>query len=567
MLPFPIAASQTDANSPVDDNLMDSIRLDLDYLENVISTQGAIFTFNANGPLRRLAPYKKPIDTVAMYNQFKPTKVRALLKKSGLSGTLQIDIRRMSTPKTPIVGIAHLFDSGTQSVGNIAPVLATQSISRSASPISTQSITFAKAALNIQSIINVGVNLWRYNLDAAPDSDWLSGATVTFGSCSNALNDGTFSIIEINQSGYPSVVISNSSGVSQNSAAGSAQINIMSYNQSNPVSAEFLAGDQSVFAGHTSGTNDGTFAIYKTNQAGNNIWVVHTGVTQGAASGTVSNLVWVFTFTSAPVTPDFTVGEKAKMASHTSGGNNGNFAIRAISSGGNNLYVYNPAGVAQAGVAGNVNTNRWVYALSVNPTADITAGDSLQLETHTAPGNNGIFVTKQVNHLGTNNVVIYNESGVTQGTVTGFVRTVKKLIQFSSDQSTVYSIGNYIDIIGVNDPLYNYTNGNDSFPIIAINYGGGANYNVVISVPTASKQVSPAGYIYTLASSILTAPFTIAADTTGQATSQGAPDANRFVQGSTTNVDGLLIPDGTPVALFVLSVPGGNPQDLTVIMH
>ena len=36
-LPYPISASQTDAQSPVDDNLMDSIRLDLDYLSSLFS--------------------------------------------------------------------------------------------------------------------------------------------------------------------------------------------------------------------------------------------------------------------------------------------------------------------------------------------------------------------------------------------------------------------------------------------------------------------------------------------------------------------------------------------------
>ena len=40
-LPYPIAPSQTDARSPVDDNLMDSIRLDLDYLD-AVATQGGV---------------------------------------------------------------------------------------------------------------------------------------------------------------------------------------------------------------------------------------------------------------------------------------------------------------------------------------------------------------------------------------------------------------------------------------------------------------------------------------------------------------------------------------------
>lgn len=567
-LPRPIAPSQTDSNSPVDDNLMDSIRIDLDYMDNVLSTQGAIFSFNANGPLRRLSAFKKPVDTVPMYNEFRPNKARAVLKKSGTGGSLEMDLRRIYTPNTPIVGIDHLFEGATQSVGNINPAVATQSIARSASPISTQSITFAKASINITSIINVGIDLWRYNLDATPDSDYLSGASVEFSSTSAPGNSGTFDVVEINDSGYPSIVISNASGVAQVSAAGSAQLNLMSYNMSNPVSVQYLAGDNAVFATHTSGTNDGTFPIYKTNQGGNNIWIVNAGVTQGGAAGTVSNLVWVFTFLSAVSTPDFTVGEKAKTTSHSSGANNGNFEIRAINSGGNNLYLYNSSGVAQAGVAGAVGTNRWAYGLSVDPSTFITAGDGLQLESHTTSANNGIFVCKQVNRLAVNNVIVYNESGVIQSSPAGFVRTVRKLIKFASDQSLVYSVNDIIDIIGASDPLYNYSDWVDSFLITGINYGGGANYNVVISLENGASQPNPSGFIYQRAVSILTAPFIVDAVAVGEPTPYvGAPTPVKFLTGETEDLDGLTIDDGVPLALYILSVPDGDPRDLTVTLH
>ncbi|NBW80084.1 MAG: hypothetical protein EBR27_13950, partial [Betaproteobacteria bacterium] len=124
--------------------------------------------------------------------------------------------------------------------------------------------------------------------------------------------------MEVNQSGFASVVISNPSGVAQTGAAGTAQLQLMSYNFTNPVSTEFVAGEQAVFASHTSANNNGTLTIYKINQSGNNIWVKKSnGVTQGAAAGTASVGRWVFVYSSAPATPDFTVGESAKMASHT----------------------------------------------------------------------------------------------------------------------------------------------------------------------------------------------------------------------------------------------------------
>lgn len=559
-LPYPIDPSQTDANSPVDDTLMDAIRLDLDYLDAILSSQGAIFSFNVNGPLQRLLGYMKPVDTVSLYNEFTPNKIRAILKKSGTAGTLRIDLRKMKSPKIPIVGVAHLFEGATQSIGNINPAIATQSVGRATPQIAIQSISYAKAAPNILSIINVGGNLWRYNLDSAPDADW-DGAQVTFDSATASGNNGTFPIHEINQSGYPSVVVDNASGVAQTTPDGTAQVNIMSYNFSNPVNADFTVGDSAVFASATDGSNNGTFPIFKRNQSGNNIWIVNVGAEQASAAGTADTLVWVYTFTAGAPTPDFTVGEKAKMTSHSSGGNDGNLLIRRINSGGNNLVVYNTAGVAQAGVAGAVGTNRWSYSLGVDPTSDITAGDSLQLEGHTNPANNLITNAVQVNRLAVNNIIIYNEAGVAQGSVVGFVRTSKKLIKFASDQSTLFADNvSLIDLIELIDPTYNLNDNVDAWPVLGQNYGGGANFNVIILAPGGASQVNPAGYVYTEYRSILTAPFEVGSDVT-------ALSENRYVGAMTTDLDGLVIPDQTPIGLFLLSTPDGDPSDLTVIMH
>lgn len=558
-LPFPISPGQTDANSPVDDNLMDSIRLDLDYLDNVLSTQGAILSFNINGPLAKMSVYKKAIDTVALYNPVQFTTARAVLKKSGVSGTLRMDLRRISSPRSPITGIDHFFEAVTQSIGNINPALATQSIQRSTPQIATQSITYAKAQANIQSIINVGTNLWRYNLDITPDVDWTT-AQITFASATAGGNNGTFPIVELNQSGFPSVVISNPSGVAQPGAAGTGQINIMSYNFVNPVSAQFTVGDQAVFASHTSGLNNGTFTIFKTNSGGNNIWVVNIGATQGGVAGNANNLIWIYTFTVA-AGADFAVGELAKFTSHTSGGNNGNLLVRSINTGGNNLYVYNTAGVAQAGVAGSVGTNRWSYGLSVDPAASITAGDTVQLEGHTNPANNLITTVKQVDRLATDNIIIYNVNGVVQGSAVGFVRTAKKIVKFATDQSANYTTGtSLVDLIGLQDALYNYNSTVDSFPVLEQNHGGGANFNLVISAPGAASQASPAGYVYIESKSILTAPFNLAADPT-------ANHSNRFTQVKTTSFVTGVIPDNTPIGLFILSMQSGDVRDLTVIMH
>lgn len=560
-LPYPIAASQTDAFSPVDDNLMDSIRLDLNYLDGLTSAGNYNFSFGLDGQLIGAAGFKRAVDVIPLYKSYGLGTCRFGLKKSGSSGSLQFDIRKHVEVKIPITEIAHQLDLATQSIANIAPALATQSITLATPTISTQTITFAKATINVQSIILLGNNRVRYNLASAPDSDWAIGDSVTFAGCTSGANNGTFVLVEINQSGFPSVVISNASGVAQTSAAGTAQLQLMSYNYVNPVSAEFVAGEQAVFASHTSANNNGTLTIYKINQSGNNIWVKKSnGVTQGAAAGTAQVGRWVYTYTLAVSSPDFTVGEKAKMASHTSGANNGNFTITALNSGGNNIVVYNPAGVAQGAAAGTANTNRWIYSLPSDPSSNISAGQTSQLESHTTAANNGIFTVKQVNRSSLNNIVIYNESGVAQAGVAGNTRHTRKLIKFSSDQSASFSLLSYIEMVGTVSGYYLKNESVGPLPVLEINRGGGANYNVVIDMPSAPSQASPAGYVQTEMKSIFNTPPTLANDLTSL-------ESNEWTSGSSTDFVAGTLAAGTFLGLYLLSIPTGDPQTFRVSLH
>jgi hypothetical protein len=560
-LPYPIAASQTDAQSPVDDNLMDSIRLDLDYLNSLFSGGNYDMSFGLDGDLSLAANFKRAVDTVPLYKSFSPVTCRFGLRQSGTSGQLQIDIRKHNEVKIPITGIDHQYDQATQSIVNIAPALATQSISLVTPSISTQSITFAKAAINVTSIIAVPSGRWRYNLASAPDADWAIGDSVTFASCTNAANNGTFTIVEVNQSGFPSVTIANPSGVAQTAAAGNAQLQLMSYNFTNPVSTQFVAGEQAVFAGHTSANNNGTLTIYAINQAGNNIWVKKSnGVAQGTATGTASVGRWVYTYTLAVTTPDFTVGEKAKMATHTNALNNGNFTITAINLTGNNLVVYNPAGVAQGAAAGTANTNRWIYSQPIDPSTQFTAGDFAQMEGHTSSANDGNLPVKQVNRSSLNNLVIYNEAGVAQAGIAGNSRHTRKLIKFATDQSASFTTASYIEMIDTPSALYNKADGRSPFQVLQVNRGGGSNFNVVIDYFGAPLQASPAGYVQTEMKSIFNAPPTLAIDVTGL-------QANDWVVGSSTNFISQTFTPNTSLGLYILQMPGGLPEDLKVTLH
>lgn len=559
-LPNPIAPSQTDAKSPVDDNLMDSIRLDLNYLDSLISGGSYAFSFGLDGELGAAASFKRAVDTVPLYKNFNPSTCRFGLRRSGTTGQLQIDIRKHAVLKIPIIGIDHQMDLATQSISNIAPALATQSITLATPTINTQSISFAKAALNVLSIIVVP-NGMRYNLSASLDADYAIGDTITFAGCSNALNNGSFVIVEINQSGFASVVVTNTSGVAQTSAAGTAQLQLMSYNYVNPVSTQFVAGEQCVFASHTTAANNGTKTIYAINQTGNNIWVKNpTGATQAGVLGNVSVGRWSYNYSSAVSTPDFTVGEKAKMASHTTAANNGNFTITAINLSGNNIIVSNAAGVAQGAAAGTANTNRWIYALPSDPSANVSIGQNSQLENHTTPANNGIFVVKDVKRSALNNIVIYNENGVAQAGVAGNTRHTRKLIKFSSDQSSNFTTLSFIEMIDLVDGSYVKHDGRLPYQVLEINRGGGANYNVVIENQGGASQSSPVGFLQTEMKSIFNSPPTLAIDTT-------ALTPNDWITTSTTNFIAQTLAANTVLGLYILQMPGGNPVDLKVTMH
>lgn len=560
-LPYPISPSQTDCQSPVDDNLMDSIRLNLDYLDTLFSGSDYALSFGLDGELIGAAGFYRAVDQVPLFKEFEPNTCRIGLRKSGMTGQFKIDIRKAVECKIPIIGIDHQWSEATQSISQAGSSLNTQSISLATPAIATQSITFAKSTLAVQSIINVGGNSWRYNFSTTPDADYDIGDSILFASCTAGANNGTFTITEVNQSGGSNVVVTNASGVAQTSAAGSGQLQLMSYNFVNPVSSEFVAGESCIFSGHTAGANDGTKAIYAVNSGGNNLWVKNaTGVAQIGVAGTTSVCRWLYAYSSAVSTTDYAVGEKAKMAGHFNALNDGNFTITAINSGSNNLIVYNPVGVAQGLVLGTANTNRWIYTQLTNPSSQWTVGDIGQLEGHTTAANNGFFVLKQINRTTNDNLVFYNEAGVAQAGVAGTTSHTNKLVKFSSNQSSVFTTDSFIEITGTPSGFYLLNDFRAPYQVLQVNRGGGSNFNVVINVQGGAAQASPAGYVQTEFKSIFTTLPEIDPDVT-------ALQANEWVTFVSTDLDTTQLPAGTVLALFILEYQSGDPQSIKVTLH
>jgi hypothetical protein len=96
--------------------------------------------------------------------------------------------------------------------------------------------------------------------------------------------------------------------------------------------------------------------------------------------------------------------------------------------------------------------------------------------------------------------------------------------------------------------------------VLEINRGGGSNFNIVIDVPEAEVQSSPAGYVSTEMKSILSSDFIVPVDIT-------SVEPNQHVIAETTDIVSALITAGDVVGLYILEVPTGAPTDLTVTIH
>lgn len=560
-LPRPIASTQTDAKSPIDDNLMDSLRINQEYLDTQITGGSALFDWNVNGKLGVATTLKgEALDTAIYFTEFSAGVCRAVLKKSGTGGKIKFDLRKVITPRTPITGIESLFIGSTQSVARVAGTIATQSIARTIASENTQSISYAKSTLNIQSITNLGNNLFKYNFTGSLlDSDYRIGDSILVASATDANNNGTFEIVEVNHSGIPSLVVVNASGVEQVGVAGTIELLLFSYNYTNPVNADIVVGENVLFSAHTSALNNGSKEVYKVNELGNNIWTYNsTGIEQVGVAGTADCERWVFAYSSSVIADHYVAGENALLASHTSGLNNGQKRIVEINRAGNNLIIYNPNGVVQGGAVGNASSNRWVYGFSTNPSTDVSVNDKMFFTGHTNALNDGIFTIVVVNIAASNNVVAYNQDGIAQAGVAGEGRHTYKKVKFSTDQSLVYAVGeSLIEIENAVSVLYNRAQDKAQIPVLDVNYGGGSNFNVVIDGQDFPEQPTPSGFIAQEARSIFIAPPEQTISTVGN-TSQ------RTIRLQSSNFKaGNILPSDT-LYLYLMEVPEGNPQSLTV---
>lgn len=507
-----ITSEQTDAKSPIDQQLMDAIRENLENFDTrLLLSAGADFSYRINGLLDILNLGLQPDNGLGLDGSFiaqeRTLQVASLyIDQMGAGGDLEINVRRLKFLGRPISGIQNIFTANTNSIARGSATLNTQSITKAEADLATQAISYAKIAVNIDNIVQVtGAQLFRINLDdfVNPlDEDYQVGRYIEISGATDPNNNGIFDIKALNKDNGKNIIIENALGTAQIGTGGSVQLLLVAYTFAAAVPDNFAPNEDFVALGHTDVSNDGTFTIYKTNEGGNNILTYRTTalVEQVGAGGQVEILRFQYNF-AVPVTGAFVVGEIAVFAAHTNANNDGNFEIKALNNaGGDNIVIYNAAGVLQGGVAGTVDTNRWVYALDADPDGYFLVGDTAVMAGHTDGNNNGNFIVVDVKYLATNNVVIYNANGVEQLGAAGTVTHAQKAITFQEDFSSDFTAGkSSVEVTNT----YNGVN-DGTFSVVDINRLAISPFNIIVDgVP--STQVNDDGQIYSEVRSIFTA--------------------------------------------------------------
>lgn len=575
-LAYPIAPSQTDAKSPVDQDLTDSIRLDLEDLDSRVAGSGVGglgMTFKVNGFLSLMANNaftdaqsftpRYRLDGAIAVEDKTLLGAKLILENGGDGGTIEADILRYTRPNIAVTGLTRLFTAPVVSIGRTGSALSTQSIARSTAQLSTQSIDRFKASISIMSIVPLGAGYFRINLSSAPDADWVAGTSVTVSSASNAANNGSFDIVRANEDGAANVVIYNAAGVQQATAAGNLELNLWKLTFVNPVPTEFAAREVLTAASHTDAANNGQFEIYGVNLGGNTIVVKSSTMqSQNSPAGNVNVNRWVYSFAS-PVTTDYAVGDYAEFNGHTSIGNDGNKIITGVNQGGNNIVVYNASGAVQGSPAGTTNTRRWTWTFATDPAAaGVQVGDRVESIDAIHSDNRQLYTVRQLNRAAGFNIVVHARfGGVDQPGGGGSMYTLKTLAKFASAVPGL-STDSVITLQGTAraDKALPYAHSDGDFPVLEVNRGGGSNFNAVIETQ-GPEQVGPAGRIVFEAKSVFdTKPSAvIPAKAKGFSATAGVVSTNAVL-----NDTRKVITTETLLMLAITKIPNGDCKNLTV---
>lgn len=559
-LPFTIAPTQTDAKSPIDAQLMDSIRENLDYLDAQLggSSGGGQVDFRINGLLSKIklgTAGAKKLDGAVVPETTTYSKAKLYQKLGGTSGTTEVDVLRSIAVNHPVISIQPVYAGFTQSIGRLGSSLPTQSIATATPTVGTLLIDYAKATNNIRAIIPYGDDryLVTFTGNVLLDGDYKVGDTIIVAGAVDGNNNGRFLIEEINSAGLPSVVVTNPLGVQQDVTGGTGELAMFEYVVASAVDANFTIGEEVILTGHDNVVNDGTFIIENTNQAGNNLWVKNAlGELQGGANGTLQTSRFIYNYGAIVDDTQYVIGESAEFLTHTDANNNGKFEIVAVNTSGSDITVRNPLGVSQAGAAGTVDTLRWVYALGSDPTAEILIGSFINMVGHDDVNNDGDFEVKNMNRFGSNDIEVFNLDGVAQAGINGLAISDLKVVEFDNDYSADYLVNKSKVILEEVTVEGDITN---EFDVVEINRGVSAT-NIVIDALGIGLQIGPAGRVSLEARSIFIDKPSITVTSENSIRNYQLDTSATFEAGQ--------VPADAILTLDVTNVQAGKPYDLVL---
>lgn len=241
-------------------------------------------------------------------------------------------------------------------------------------------ISNASAVLQAGSNGTCDLGAWKLEFVNPVNSEFTAGEVATLASHTDPLNNGARTIYAINQGGN-NIIIKSATMVAQGGAAGNANANRWKYALSSAASAtDYVVGENALMASHSSGVNDGSFPITAVNSGGNNICVYNaSGAAQGGAAGTIDTQRWTYVLPTDP-SSEVSVGHKIWTQTTTADGNKGEFVVKEVNrAAGNNLVVYNTAGVTQGGSVGTIQTSRVKVKFAASQASYITTSSRVAL--------------------------------------------------------------------------------------------------------------------------------------------------------------------------------------------
>jgi len=223
--------------------------------------------------------------------------------------------------------------------------------------------------------------------------------------------------------------------------------------------------------------------------------------------------------------------------------------IAALNASGTDLVVIYPSGAVQGGSGGSVETLRWTYAFIVDPAPDISIGDIVIFSGCTSANNDGQFDVREIDRFALNNVVIYNEIGVTQGGVAGDARSERVVVGFDTDFSSDYDTARSFALL---KGFVNTAN-NGEFRVVETNRGGGAAKNIVILHALAVEELVPIGQVDLETRSLFNSPL------------PEIPTGEDVVfAGASATFNPATVESDAMITLDILELPDGLPEDFSI---